>query len=141
MYVCMYACMYVCMYVYIYIQRERRERESETWGLLCAIKKENPSEVSYVSLDVLALTIYNTFLDLYTEALGKRYHPNHFTCVKCNMAIEEFTIVDGKPYCTEDYNHLFLDKCAGCGQVLASGETTGNARHLNHSLYVYVKNN
>ena len=48
----------------------------------------------------------------FTEALGQKYHIDHFTCAKCNMSIsnKEFMVVGGKAYCHEDFTKLFLDK-------------------------------
>jgi len=56
----------------------------------------------------------------YVTAMGKTWHPEHFTCAKCGKALanEKFVEKEGKPYCTADYLKLFGLKCSVCGQYI-----------------------
>ncbi|RWS15353.1 paxillin-like isoform X2 [Dinothrombium tinctorium] len=49
-------------------------------------------------------------------ALGKTWHPEHFTCVSCNceLGTKNFFERDGAPYCETDYHNLFSPRCAYC---------------------------
>jgi len=54
-------------------------------------------------------------------ALGYTWHPEHFTCAKCNMELgtSNFFERDGKAYCERDYHLLFSPQCARCnGPIL-----------------------
>ncbi|XP_068203817.1 paxillin-like [Palaemon carinicauda] len=54
-------------------------------------------------------------------ALGKTWHPEHFTCSECNQELgtRNFFERDGKPYCEVDYHNLFSPRCAYCdGPIL-----------------------
>lgn len=54
-------------------------------------------------------------------ALGKTWHPEHFTCTSCNQELgtRNFFERDGKPYCEVDYHNLFSPRCAYCnGPIL-----------------------
>ncbi len=48
------------------------------------------------------------------------FHPNCFTCVKCNnkLDINGFYAHEGAPYCADCYNSAFLPKCAHCNQPI-----------------------
>lgn len=54
------------------------------------------------------------------SALGKKYHPEHFTCAKCNEPIKDskFQQHEGLPYCDDDYTKMFLKKCFACKQPI-----------------------
>ena len=49
-------------------------------------------------------------------ALGKTWHPEHFTCVNCGTELgsKNFFERDGEPYCETDYHNLFSPRCAYC---------------------------
>ncbi|XP_054155528.1 leupaxin-like isoform X2 [Oppia nitens] len=49
-------------------------------------------------------------------ALGKTWHPEHFTCLSCGLELgtKNFFERDGNPYCETDYHKLFSPKCAYC---------------------------
>lgn len=49
-------------------------------------------------------------------ALEKKYHPEHFVCIKCKQPIKEnnFRQHEGEPVCEADYAKFFLKKCAAC---------------------------
>ena len=54
-------------------------------------------------------------------ALGHTWHPEHFMCSHCNQELGtmNFFARDGKPYCEQDYHHLFSPRCGYCqGPIL-----------------------
>ncbi|KAK8748829.1 hypothetical protein OTU49_016016 [Cherax quadricarinatus] len=54
-------------------------------------------------------------------ALGRTWHPEHFTCSHCNQELgtRNFFERDGKPYCEPDYHNLFSPRCSYCnGPIL-----------------------
>ncbi|XP_071518084.1 uncharacterized protein [Panulirus ornatus] len=54
-------------------------------------------------------------------ALGKTWHPEHFTCTHCNQELgtRNFFEREGRPYCEPDYHNLFSPRCAYCnGPIL-----------------------
>lgn len=53
-------------------------------------------------------------------ALGKLWHLSHFVCAHCKQELGTaiFYERDGQPYCVQDYQNLFLPKCADCGGVI-----------------------
>ncbi|XP_046680829.1 paxillin [Homalodisca vitripennis] len=54
-------------------------------------------------------------------ALGKTWHPEHFTCTHCTQELgtRNFFERDGHPYCELDYHNLFSPRCAYCnGPIL-----------------------
>lgn len=54
-------------------------------------------------------------------ALGKTWHPEHFTCTHCNQELgtRNFFEREGHPYCETDYHNLFSPRCAYCnGPIL-----------------------
>ncbi|XP_047141670.1 paxillin isoform X1 [Hydra vulgaris] len=60
-------------------------------------------------------------------ALGKTWHPEHFTCYVCDtpLGTQTFFERDGKPFCEEDYHEQFAPKCFACqGPILDSCVTS-----------------
>ncbi|CAB4041536.1 paxillin-like isoform X1, partial [Paramuricea clavata] len=56
-------------------------------------------------------------------ALGKTWHPEHFTCVACELPLgsRNFFEREGKPFCEKDYHELYAPRCAYCnGPILDS---------------------
>ncbi|XP_058794054.1 leupaxin isoform X2 [Phymastichus coffea] len=54
-------------------------------------------------------------------ALGKTWHPEHFTCTHCReeLGTRNFFEREAKPYCETDYHNLFSPRCAYCnGPIL-----------------------
>ncbi|XP_053624146.1 leupaxin isoform X3 [Plodia interpunctella] len=54
-------------------------------------------------------------------ALGRTWHPEHFTCAHCNQELgtRNFFEREGRPYCEPDYHNLFSPRCAYCnGPIL-----------------------
>lgn len=59
-------------------------------------------------------------------ALGKTWHPEHFTCAHCRQEIgpQPFFERDGVPYCQKDHEELFLPRCAYCKAPIANNVLT-----------------
>ena len=58
------------------------------------------------------------------DALGKQWHPEHFTCVSCDTELGHVTYYEsnGRPYCEKDYHELYAPRCAYCnGPILEVG--------------------
>ncbi|XP_022229941.2 leupaxin isoform X1 [Drosophila obscura] len=53
-------------------------------------------------------------------ALGKTWHPEHFTCNHCSQELgtRNFFERDGFPYCETDYHNLFSPRCAYCNGAI-----------------------
>ncbi|XP_074641566.1 paxillin-like isoform X2 [Tubulanus polymorphus] len=53
-------------------------------------------------------------------ALGKIWHPEHFTCYQCQneLGTRNFFERDGLPFCETDYHTLFSPKCAYCNRPI-----------------------
>ena len=55
-------------------------------------------------------------------ALGKTWHPEHFTCQHCNKIMAEdpdgYHEHDGKGYCRPCYIELFAPYCRGCNKPI-----------------------
>ncbi|KAI9506346.1 hypothetical protein BX070DRAFT_187531 [Coemansia spiralis] len=57
----------------------------------------------------------------YVHAMGRKYHPDHFTCTACPTVFgPEGTYYehDGEAYCLYHYTYLVAKKCAGCQQPI-----------------------
>ncbi len=56
----------------------------------------------------------------YIEALGHKWHKDHFVCTICGKPFEDagFLQRDGKPYCERDFYELFGLKCNVCHEPL-----------------------
>jgi len=55
------------------------------------------------------------------NALGKQWHPEHFTCTSCDVELGQSTYYEsnGRPYCEKDYHELYAPRCAYCnGPIL-----------------------
>ncbi|OXA50003.1 Paxillin [Folsomia candida] len=54
--------------------------------------------------------------DKYVFAMGKYFHPHHFTCSECGKQLKEneFMEKDGRIYCMDDFLNLFAPKCVAC---------------------------
>lgn len=66
------------------------------------------------------INTYKTFVEFESfqvlTALEKKYHPEHFVCIKCKLPItgSNFQQHEGEPVCEADYAKYFLKKCHGC---------------------------
>ena len=55
------------------------------------------------------------------DALGRQWHPEHFTCASCDTELSNVTYYEsnGRPYCEKDYHELYAPRCAYCnGPIL-----------------------
>lgn len=70
-------------------------------------------------------------------ALGKTWHPEHFTCTHCNQELgtRNFFEREGHPYCETDYHNLFSPRCAYCnGPIL---DVISLRLHLNFGFFFF----
>ncbi|NXA63958.1 LPXN protein, partial [Mohoua ochrocephala] len=53
-------------------------------------------------------------------ALGKTWHPEHFTCARCGRELdkEPFFEQGGRAFCEEDYHQAFSPRCAYCASPI-----------------------
>lgn len=60
-------------------------------------------------------------------ALGKTWHPEHFTCNHCSQELgtRNFFERDGHPYCEPDYHNLFSPRCAYCNGAILDVSSGG----------------
>lgn len=60
-------------------------------------------------------------------ALGKTWHPEHFTCNHCSQELgtRNFFERDGHPYCEPDYHNLFSPRCAYCNGAILDVRIAG----------------
>ena len=77
-----------------------------------------------------------------TEAMGKKWHPEHFCCSHCHKPLnatydtQSFFVEKGKPYCADDYFELFGKRCScGCNEIITKElllyhESTYKPRHF-----------
>ena len=59
------------------------------------------------------------------DALGRQWHPEHFTCASCEVELSNATYYEsnGRPYCEKDYHELYAPRCAYCnGPILEVSE-------------------
>ncbi|CAJ0745087.1 8254_t:CDS:2 [Entrophospora sp. SA101] len=70
------------------------------------------------------------------SAMGKKWHPDHFTCTKCNTSLEHvaFFEQDGLPYCHLDFHELFSPRCGYCNTPIEGQSITalGKSWHVGH---------
>ncbi|CAG8802356.1 15065_t:CDS:2, partial [Racocetra persica] len=70
------------------------------------------------------------------NAMGKRWHPEHFNCKHCGITLEyvAFFEKDGYPYCHLDYHELFSPKCGHCGNTIEGPfiNALGKSWHQGH---------
>ncbi|XP_033918170.1 leupaxin [Melopsittacus undulatus] len=70
-------------------------------------------------------------------ALGRTWHPEHFTCARCGQELgaRPFFERDGQPYCEDDYHQAFAPCCAYCAgpireKVLTVLDQTWHPEHF-----------
>eukprot|EP01116_Phalansterium_solitarium_P003733 TRINITY_DN14559_c0_g1_i1.p1 TRINITY_DN14559_c0_g1~~TRINITY_DN14559_c0_g1_i1.p1 ORF type:complete len:444 (-),score=115.01 TRINITY_DN14559_c0_g1_i1:270-1601(-) len=70
------------------------------------------------------------------QALGKAYHPEHFTCGNCRepLGTRNFYESGGAPHCERCYKELFCAKCGHCGLPVLDRCVTamGKKWHMDH---------
>jgi len=54
------------------------------------------------------------------QALGRCYHPEHFTCGNCHQPLgtRNFFEANGAPHCQDCYQGMFCPKCAHCNGAI-----------------------
>lgn len=75
-------------------------------------------------------------------ALGKTWHPEHFTCTHCSQELgtRNFFERDGRPYCEPDYHNLFSPRCAYCnGPILDVRIIPPNQLEIHFNLHYITK--
>ncbi|XP_068004561.1 leupaxin isoform X2 [Melanerpes formicivorus] len=69
-------------------------------------------------------------------ALGKTWHPEHFTCARCGeeLGSQPFFEREGRAYCQEDYQQAFAPRCAYCAGPIREKVLTalGQTWHPEH---------
>lgn len=67
------------------------------------------------------VNIYFFFFQI-LSALGKKWHPEHFTCLECGNPIVEktFNEKNGEPVCTNCYLYKYSAVCYSCKAPIAS---------------------
>uniref|UniRef100_A0A8C3NA61 Uncharacterized protein n=1 Tax=Geospiza parvula TaxID=87175 RepID=A0A8C3NA61_GEOPR len=70
-------------------------------------------------------------------ALGKTWHPEHFTCARCGQELDKgpFFEQGGQAFCEEDYHQAFSPRCAYCAspireKVVMALEQTWHPEHF-----------
>ncbi|XP_017694972.1 PREDICTED: leupaxin [Lepidothrix coronata] len=70
-------------------------------------------------------------------ALGKTWHPEHFTCARCGQGLDSqpFFEQGGRAFCEEDYHQAFSPRCAYCAgtireKVLTALDQTWHPEHF-----------
>jgi len=70
------------------------------------------------------------------QALGKAFHPEHFTCGNCRtpLGTKSFYEHNGSPHCENCYQELFCPKCAHCDKPVLDRCITalGKKWHVDH---------
>ncbi|KAJ3208078.1 hypothetical protein HK099_000135, partial [Clydaea vesicula] len=68
-------------------------------------------------LDLLCAKCGSALRGPHINALGKKYHLDHFTCSICPVSFKQrdkYFEQDGKVYCQDHYSVLFAARCGGC---------------------------
>ncbi len=77
------------------------------------------------------------------NAIGKKFHIEHFTCSVCAKQFRQhdsYFEKDGNVYCGEHYSVLFAAKCHGCNTAVLKNfvETEANSEPLQWHPYCYM---
>ncbi|KAJ2862497.1 Rho-type GTPase activating protein Rga1, partial [Coemansia erecta] len=82
----------------------------------------------------------------YVHAMGRKYHPDHFTCTACPTVFgPEGTYYehDGDAFCLYHYTYLVAKKCAGCQQpimkLFLQMSHRGDEEHWHPECYMIYK--
>ncbi|KAJ1667879.1 Rho-type GTPase activating protein Rga1 [Coemansia sp. RSA 1646] len=82
----------------------------------------------------------------YVHAMGRKYHPDHFTCTACPTVFgPEGTYYehDGEAFCLYHYTYLVAKKCAGCQQpimkLFLQMSHRGDEEHWHPECYMIYK--
>jgi len=71
----------------------------------------------YKRLDLICAKCGNALLDSHINAIGKKYHVEHFCCAKCSVVFKSQDLYyehNGDIYCQKDYSLLYASKCGSC---------------------------
>jgi len=71
----------------------------------------------YKRLDLICAKCGKALLDSHINAIGKKYHVEHFCCAKCNVVFKSQDLYyehNGDIYCQKDYSQLYASKCGSC---------------------------
>lgn len=70
--------------------------------------------------------------------MGKEWHPNCFVCShpRCDRVLDpkDFETHDGKPYCRQHFQEMFLPKCFACKKPI----TDVSFKDFYFMLYYYL---
>ena len=66
------------------------------------------------------------------DALGRQWHPEHFTCTSCDMELSNATYYEsnGRPYCEKDFHELYAPRCAYCNGPILDVSGWGEAEEV-----------
>ncbi|ORX53859.1 RhoGAP-domain-containing protein [Piromyces finnis] len=71
----------------------------------------------YKRLDFVCAKCGKAILDIHINAIGKKYHVEHFCCAKCSKDLRSESMYfehDGDVYCQKDFFQYFAQKCGSC---------------------------
>jgi len=76
--------------------------------------------------------------DRCVTALGKTFHPEHFTCADCGCAFgsDGFHEKEGQAYCREDFFRMFAPKCRGCDKPITNKFITALSTHWHPECFI-----
>uniref|UniRef100_A0AC34FL83 LIM zinc-binding domain-containing protein n=1 Tax=Panagrolaimus sp. ES5 TaxID=591445 RepID=A0AC34FL83_9BILA len=71
-------------------------------------------------------------------AIGKTFHPEHFTCADCGKQFGEegFHEKDGVAYCRDDFFRMFAPKCHGCDKPIKNKFITALGTHWHPDCFI-----
>ncbi|XP_068015879.1 prickle-like protein 4 [Melanerpes formicivorus] len=73
------------------------------------------------------------FMEECIEAEGRRWHPEHFCCLECEVPLggQRYVMRSGRPCCRACFDSLFAEPCQACGDLIGadSEEATHQGLH------------
>jgi len=94
------------------------------------VDKENPSSRG------TCFTCRGAILGEIIQALGKTYHPEHFTCGNCKQSLGTRTFYEqnGQPHCENCFQDMYCPRCAHCDKAVVDRCITalGKKWHVEH---------
>uniref|UniRef100_A0A7E4VSA8 Paxillin n=1 Tax=Panagrellus redivivus TaxID=6233 RepID=A0A7E4VSA8_PANRE len=71
-------------------------------------------------------------------ALGKTFHPEHFTCADCGKQFGDdgFHEKEGRAYCRDDFFRKFAPKCHGCDKPIQNKFITALGTHWHPACFI-----
>ena len=78
-----------------------------------------------------SLAIYLTSRGPYAAALGRFWHPEHFTCTKClnQLSNQTFVVEGDEPYCEPCYEKSVAPMCEECKHIITGVSASIRAIH------------